>query len=432
MSPHRTRLGIPIRPGWLVREQVECTPPDGSLHVVALSEPVVEGTSTADLAAAHGQRCAEHLPGYEEIDVRDVRLFDGRPAMLRRHRHVPSEGAPLSQVSAYVVEDGIGHVVTATTTTSQFAALEGDLLTLLAQFDLERSAVVDRVPPRPVPGSQKPRRDLASTPWRGRRGKKAAPAAEPEVLADLSADELVTLARLQGYEGFPFLDELEVADAAGESSEAVLRTALRGLAARQLLVVSDSGAVAAREDLAVAVELAVDPPLAVTVEIDGEQRALAGLAVDDERWVEVDRRGGGIYTLRSGSAQELLPWLGEVTSASSLPTKAKGDATTVPALAIDRARALARTGDPEGATREIGDHPDLLAALLDSPTFHRVRSVHRADDVVHAGELVWLHTQGGAAWLLEPTADQEGEAPLVEARPVGRDELYEELLALLP
>jgi hypothetical protein len=70
----------------LVREQVECTPPDGSLHVVAFSEPV-QDTTTADFAAGYGQLFAEHLPGYEEIDVRDVGRR--RPRGHRDDHHEP-------------------------------------------------------------------------------------------------------------------------------------------------------------------------------------------------------------------------------------------------------------------------------------------------------------------------------------------------------
>jgi hypothetical protein len=415
----------------LVREQVECAPPDGSLHVVAFSEPVQDGTTTTDLASGYGQLFAEHLPGYEEIDVREVQLFGGRPAVLRRYRQVPPEGAPLSQISAYLVEDGIGHVVTATTTTSQFATAEGDLLTLIAQFDIDRSAVVDQVPTRLEPGPPG-RGSLSSTPWRGPARKKAGSGSDTVALADLSADELVTLARLEGFVGFPFLDDLDAADAMGEAREAVLRASLRALAARELLVVSSDGASVPREDVAGAVRLASDPPLVVTVEVDGDQRALTGLAIDDERCVEVERLGGGIYTLRSGPAHALLDRLGEIASASSASKTAKGGSATVPALAIDRARALAHTGDSEGASREISDHANLIAALMDAPTFQRVRTVHRVGDVVHAGELVWLQTQSMTAWLLRPVAGEEAGASMVEARAVGRDELYEELLALLP
>jgi hypothetical protein len=433
MTPHRTRLGVPLRAGWLVREQVELAPPDGSLHVVAHSEPVTD-IGSADFAAGYGELFAEHLPGYEEIDVRDVQLFGGRPAVLRRYRHVPADGAPLTQIAAYLVEDGIGHVVTATTTTSRFASVEGDLLTLLTQFGLDRSAVTERPSP-PFAATASPSRSPAggpvSAPWRGKQAKGSR--SDVSTLADLSADELVALAQLFGHERFPYLDEADAADATGDSGAAVVRSALRSLAARGLLTTSETGSPAAREDLGRAVGVALDPLLAVTVEVEGDGGTLVALALDDERCVELLRRSGGVYTLRDGSAAALLDRLAELTGAEYASKEATGTAAQVPAVAIDRARAFARTGDADGASREIAEHADLLDALLDAASVSRVRAVHRAEGAVHGGELVWLQTKQGMVWILEPTVDGEGAtAATVVARPTGRDDLYAELLALLP
>jgi hypothetical protein len=426
MTAHRTRLGLPVRPGWLVREQVECAPPDGSLHVVAFSEPVHD-TTTADFAAGYGRLFAEHLPGYEEIDVRDVQLFGGRPAVLRRYRHVPADGAPLTQIAVYLVEDGIGHVVTATTTSSRFSSVEGDLLGLLAQLDLDRSAVADQAPPTASPPTSS--RRLASTPWRGGGKKKKV---DVTTLADVSADELVALAQLSGFERFPYLDEADVADATGETGAAVRRAALRSLAARGLVANGSDGAGSASGDLASAIEMALDPPLVLTVEVEGDQATLVALAIDDERCVEIEHRGGGVYSLRDGAAAALLDRVAALTGAADAASSAKGTPAEVSALAVDRARAFARTGDAEGASRELADHPDLLQALLDAASVSRVRAVHRSGDAVHGGEVVWVQTKDGAAWVLEPIADGDGSAPTVHARPLGRDELYAELLSLVP
>lgn len=435
MTGHRTRLGLPVRPGWLVREQVECTPPDGSLHVVAFSEPV-QDVSTADFAAGYGQLFAEHLPGYEEIDVRDVQLFGGRPAVLRRYRHVPADGAPLTQIAAYLVEGGIGHVVTATTTTSRFSAVEGDLLALLSQFDLDRSAVTERPSPLPAPESRSRGTSggtLAFAPWRDRGKKGKGAGGEVSTLADLSADELVALARLLGHERFPHLDEADAADAAGEAGNAVVRAALRSLSARGLVTPTEAGSPAPQDDLARALDVALDPRLAVTVEVEGDEATLVALALDEERCVELVHRGGGVYTLRDGPAAALLDRLGELTGAGAASKATKGAPADVTALAIDRARAFARLGDTEGASGELAGHPDLLAALLDAASVNRVRTVHRADGAVHGGELVWLQTRDGSAWVLEPSVDGEGgAAPMVAARPTGKDDLHAELLALLP
>lgn len=428
MTLHRTRLGVPTRPGWLVREQVECAPPDGSLHVVAFSEPVHD-TTTADFAAGYGQLFAEHLPGYEEIDVRDVQLFGGRPAVLRRYRHVPADGAPLTQIAAYLVEGGIGHVVTATTTSSRFASVEGDLLGLLAQFDLDHSAVVDQAPPTASPATSS--KGLASMPWRG--GGKKAKKADVTTLADVSADELVALAQLFGYDRFPYLDEADGADATGEAGASVRRAALRSLAARGFVTNGSDGGAHAQDDLASAIEMALDPPLVLTVEVEADDATLVALAVDDQRCVEIVHRGGGVYTLREGVAAALLDRVAGLTGAADAASSAEGTPVEVPALAVDRARAFARTGDAEGASRELADHPGLLQALLDAACVSRVRAVHRSGDAVHGGELVWVQTKSGAAWVLEPLADGDGgPTPTVHARPLGRDELYAELLSLLP
>jgi hypothetical protein len=427
VTGHRTRLGIPARPGWLVREQVELAPPDGSLHVVAYSEPVHDAT-TADFAAGYGRLFAEHLPGYEEIDVRDAQLFGGRPAVLRRYGQVPADGAPLTQVSAYLVEGGVGHVVTATTTTSRFASVEGELLGLLAQFDLDRSAAIER-PPVAVP---MPRGDDQGTPfptWTTKvtKSKGSTPAGVP-----LSADELMALARLLGHDRFPFLDEADAADATGESSAAVLRAALRSLSARGLVATSADGALVVQDELRDAARVALDPPLVVTVEVEAEGRTLVGLAVDAERCTEIVHDGAGVYEVRAGEAQVLLQRVAHLARAVDASAKVEGGSSTVPALAIDRARAFARTGDAAGAARELEDHPELRDALVGATCFSRVRTVHRADGAVHGGELVWLTAGDGTAWVLEPSSDGDGMATEVVARPIARDALYAELLGLLP
>jgi hypothetical protein len=419
-----------MRPGWLVREQVEVAPPDGSLHLVAYSEPVTD-TTTADFAAGYGQLFAEHLPGYEEIDVREVQLFGGRPAVLRRYRHVPADGAPLTQIGAYLVEGGVGHVVVATTTTSRFAAVEGDLLGLLAQFNLDRSAIVDQAAASVPSGAQTsttPR--LSSTPWRG--GGKKPKGSATAVIADLSADELVALSHLFRHDRFPYLDDTDVVDALGDVGAPVRRAALRSLAARGLVSTGPDGSVVPTEDLRKAIEVSLDPPLVVSVEVEGDTTTRVALAVDDERCVEIVHRGGSVYTLRHSAAAGLLQRVATLTGAVEAGTSAKGVPAEVPALAMDRARAFARTGDRDGAARELADHPELLEAVLGARSFSRVRSVHRSGDALHGGELLWLQTREGSAWLLEPTSDGEGRAEVVQARPVGRDDLDAGLLELLP
>jgi hypothetical protein len=428
-NPHL--LGLAVRPGWLVREQVECAPPDGSFHVTAFSEPVPEGATTHAFAAGYGQLFAEHLPGYEEIDVREVRLFGGRPAILRRYRHVPADGAPLTRIAAYLVEGSTGHVAVATTTTSRFSEIEGDLLGLLAQIDLDRSTTADQSGAAGAPGGQSATSPtLSSTPWRD--GGKKAKAAKVVTVAEVTADELIALAHLFRHDRFPYLDETDSADAMGEAGAPVRRAALRSLGARGLLARGPDGSLVPADGLAKAVEVALDPPLVVSVEVEGGAPELVAMAVDDERCVEVVRRGGGVYTVREGAAAGLIDRVATLTGAVDAGTSDKGAAAVVPAIAVDRARAFARTGDPDGAARELAGHPDLLQALLDATHVCRVRAVHRSGDALHGGELLWLQTSDGRAWVMEPQAEGERSDPTVQVRPIGRDDLYAELLSLLP
>jgi hypothetical protein len=433
MTGHRMRLGLPAYPGWLVREQVEAVPPDGSVHVHAFSEPVQDAT-TGDFAAGYGQLLREVLPGYEEIDLREVQLFGGRPALLRRYRHVPTDGAPLTQLTAYLVEGGIGHVVTVTTATSRFAASEGELISLLTRIELDRSAALER--PATSPAIRGPRGepswDAARSAWQSASKARTAKDVSPDVIADLSADELTALAQLVGGERFPFVDESEAADALGEAGPAVLRASRRSLSARGLVTPSADGTLALGEELRDAVALALDPDLVVTVEAEGAQDLRFALAADPSHAAEVQRLGGDGYRIGIHPAGHVVARVLQLTGAYSSSAKAAGDRTEVLAIAIDRARAFLRIGDHDAAARELGQQPALLDALATAASFNRVRSMFRRNGVVHGGELVWCQPASGAAWVLESVA-KEGEAPTsIEARSVGRAELHAQLLALLP
>lgn len=434
MTSHRTRLGLPARPGWLVREQVEAMAPDGSVHVVAFSEPV-DDVTTSDFAAGYGQLLAEHLPGYEEVDVRQAQLFGGRAAVLRRYRHVPTDGAPLAQVAAYLVEGGIGHVVTATTTSSRFAAAEGDLLALLVQVDIDRSTVFER-PAMTVPPTLRAARGEVS--WQdAREAWESAPSAGSEALGSqelgtLTGDELTALAQIVGAERFPFVDEADVADAVGDAAGGVLRAARRSLVARGLAAPSPDGSLVLESDLRRAVELAVDPNLVVTLESEGDDPELMAFAVEPVHMVEVGHVGAGAYRVLAGRSGDLVMRIATLTRAAAASDRPPGDPVAVSSVAIDRARAFLRTGDHDGARHELASQPELLDALTDATSFNRVRAVHRSAGVVHGGELLWCQTRSGAVWVLDQAPTAGGAPATAHARPVGRGDLYAELLALLP
>lgn len=432
MTAHRTRLGMPVRAGWLVREQVEVMPRDASMHLAAFSEPV-EGVTTREFADGYGKLLADHLSGYEELDTREVRLFGGRDAVLRRYRHVPDEGSPLTQITAYLVEGGVGHTVTATASSNRFGTIEGDLLTLLSEIELDGSADVEREAVAVATAAH-----VAREPEWGDVRKAWERAKKPtrhgdDTLHDLSADELTALASLLGAGTFPFVDETDRADVVGDSRAAVLRAAIRSLMARGVVHVGPDGTVTIDDTVRAAIALALDPDLVVTLESDGATSRRVVLAADPAHTVEIHHRSNGVYGLITGTAADLVARVAELGEVRESKAPAGSTAATVPAIAIDRVRAFLKTGDREGAAKQMETQPEVFDALADASVFNRVRSVFRVGDVVHGGEMVW--SQGDSQGIVEfvPLPDATG-APVstVEARPRSADDLYDVVRSLLP
>lgn len=317
---------------------------------------------------------------------------------------------------------------------ARFGSVEGDLLALLAEIELDPGSAQERGARR-EPSSPAPRPDASwddvRPAWEATTRAHTAKAVNTDEVGDLTADELVAAAGLVGATTFPFLDESDTADVFGPSAPAVLRSARRSLSARGLASPAAEGSFAVRDDLGDAVRLAIDPDLIVTIETDADEAHRVAIAIDPSRTVEVHHLNG-IQRLATGAAADLLARISQLTHVPAVATTAGGEHLVVPAIAIDRARAFQRTGDRDGAARELEGRAPLLEALVDARSFTRLRTVFRSGGVVSGGELTWAQTRGGAAWILEPTEGVGGPETSVQAGTVTRKDLYAELLALLP
>jgi hypothetical protein len=128
----RARLRIDLPEGWVAaKESVQVLAPAQQANVIVSSEDTGPLTTTEEYVAAHEHALRTQIEGYREISFAPAPVFGGRPGYLRHFEWQPPDGVPVTQLQAYLLDDGRGYTATATVPTSRFADLETSLRAVL-------------------------------------------------------------------------------------------------------------------------------------------------------------------------------------------------------------------------------------------------------------------------------------------------------------
>lgn len=419
------RILINTPEGWLERGMVELVASDHRGRVTVTSEPALD---VENAAFADGyRRLFAQLPAFEAGELRTVRLFGGRDALLHRCSFQSTEGSPVTLLVAYVVERGCGYVATASANAARFDAIEAELLAILTTIDLPDP--VDAVTMGPS-RSTSPDAQTRSSPTRSwadarREWQDAVIVSEPGggEPVQLSAEELTALAWLLGAESFPHLSDGDRVASGGAARDTSLRTALHSLVARGL--VDDVDRLVARSDLIRSCALALTPELLVSVGVDrpGATNTTI-LAADAESICEISGTRPGIYTMRSFAASALVGRLLALTAHAGPQGKVSVGTGAVSVGALDEARNRLQVGDIDRARALLTSVPGLADVLAEGG-LRRVRTLYRAEGRVLGGELVWASGPVGNVRI-----DVDRETAHVSA--IEPDGVATALLELLP
>lgn len=247
----------------------------------------------------------------------------------------------------------------------------------------------------------------------------------------VTVDELRALRRLD--EGLRLPRFVTVDDESGPTTATLDATALRGLAARDLLDTGRPGAVRPHPTLAALLAPYRHPTLFVEIEAEVDGRlsntALAGTGGPSSGTLQEppDIHISGLLALEStaGTDHDAILRLCHVDAVAQQP---HGDPLTVDAAAHAEADELALEGDVPAAVAQLvagGATTTAATAWVDAVLRRRaavaVTVAHLTGDTTHATDLRWLVAADGTAWQVtagERSSDTGTGTTAADAVPV--------------
>jgi hypothetical protein len=142
-------LSCAVPDGWTVRESLTILAPDGEANVIASSEPIDDALSTERYADSQGVQLRDEFSNYKELSYGPEKMLGGFDCYIRRFESSPRDhpGDRITQIQVYHVAAGRGYVLTATTRSIGFAAIEPTLSSILLGVLIDRENLW-RVPAR--------------------------------------------------------------------------------------------------------------------------------------------------------------------------------------------------------------------------------------------------------------------------------------------
>ena len=118
---------LPLPAGWSDRTAVTLVAPaapDGSVpNLVITREALCEGMGLAGFADGHANLMRDQVDAYELLSNGWEEL-DGERTLVRTIRFQVADSAPLVQLQAFLVRDGLGYAICGTATEGAFAEAE--------------------------------------------------------------------------------------------------------------------------------------------------------------------------------------------------------------------------------------------------------------------------------------------------------------------
>jgi hypothetical protein len=138
---------LPLPAGWSDRTAVTITAPaaaDGSVpNLVITREALCSGMGLAGFADGHANLMRDQVERYELLS-NGWEALDGERALIRVVRFQVGDSAPLMQLQAFFLRDGLGYAVCGTATEEVFAQFERSFREVL---DGLRFTVTGTAPP---------------------------------------------------------------------------------------------------------------------------------------------------------------------------------------------------------------------------------------------------------------------------------------------
>ena len=118
---------LPLPAGWSDRTAVTIVAPaaaDGSVpNLVITREALCAGMGLAGFADGHANLMRDQVDAYELLS-NGWEALDGERALVRTVRFTVADSAPLLQLQAFFVRDGLGYVICGTATEQSFPEAE--------------------------------------------------------------------------------------------------------------------------------------------------------------------------------------------------------------------------------------------------------------------------------------------------------------------
>jgi hypothetical protein len=118
---------LPLPAGWSDRTAVTIVAPvaaDGSVpNLVITREALCAGMGLAGFADGHANLMRDQVDAYELLS-NGWEALDGERALVRTVRFTVADSAPLVQLQAFLVRDGLGYAICGTATEGAFADAE--------------------------------------------------------------------------------------------------------------------------------------------------------------------------------------------------------------------------------------------------------------------------------------------------------------------
>ncbi len=138
----------PIKPiGWGIKQSVTLLHPDEHANFIASTEPLAVHIDSDEYAASQLVLARREFPGFYEIAGGWLTLNSGHRAVWRTFSWTPTGGQPVTQLQAYVANDGTGYTATGTATTHLWPQYEASFHELVRTIEVCEPADVQT--PRP-------------------------------------------------------------------------------------------------------------------------------------------------------------------------------------------------------------------------------------------------------------------------------------------
>ena len=135
MQAFQSPLSVSVPEGWLVRESVTLTSPNGSANVIVSSESLDAPMTTQAFAEAVEEIVAE-FPEYQELEFTEAEVFGEHMGYVRHFEWTPEGTERVTQIQLYYTENDRAYTATAATTTANFEELESQLRQILGKLHI--------------------------------------------------------------------------------------------------------------------------------------------------------------------------------------------------------------------------------------------------------------------------------------------------------